>query len=425
MALRKRVIAAVAALMLIGAGGAVTGELAASAAPHAAAAAPNPAAAAKQAHARAQIAQKAANGAATATCTTSAADGGCGPYDDASIFHGANGSELAIQDVWNQCCNWHQTLTASSGTAWSVVANMAAGNTAVVSYPDTQVTYTLPDGSTPTLSSFGATLTSGWQDANPAGTGQIYEYAYDIWLNPAGAQSWSSQDQELMIWTDNHGQRPAGNDTGRAYTDASGAQWEVWLDSGSCSTCTAANDGIVTYLRKGNAATGSVDLAGFFSDMKASGYSIASTSVDQINYGLEICSTGGASQTYAISNYSLVSNGTGPTPTPTPTTPTPTSTTPTPTPTATTPTPTPTPTSTSPSPGPRSITLAETWRGVPNTSHYVVKWTPSGNGTAGVWRPTVTNIRVTVTGDSGGEFDVWSIQPNGSAVPVETNRIGL
>jgi hypothetical protein len=138
--------------------------------------------------------------------------------------------------------------------------------------------------------------------------------------------------------------------------------------------------------------------------------------IDQTNYGLEICSTGGVTRTYGISGYNLVVNGAQPTPTPTTTMPNPTPTKTTPTPTTTSPTPTPTSTA-------RSIHLGLTWRAVPNTAHYVIIWTPSGAGRSEVFRTLTPALSATVTGDNGGEYDVYSALFGGGSVRVSTNKI--
>lgn len=292
----------------------------------------------------------AASSASAATCTTSSASGACGPYDDPAVFQGPNGADLVVQNDFSAI---PQTLTASGPTAWTVAASTVgqSDQTSVKSYPATQVTTTLWDGqaSHPEPSSdFGTTLTSNFTNVIPAGSGQDFEYAVDDWLADPSKPSWTS-DFELMIWTYTSGQRPAGNDTGQVYTDAAGTQWEVWVAGGAT---TVSPDSTVSFVRKVNAVSGSLDRWGFYRYLQGHGMLSATFGIDQTNYGLEICSTGGATRTYGISGYDLVVNG-GSSPTPTPTT-----TSPTPTPTTTSPTPAPTPTSSSPAPTPTTTMWA-------------------------------------------------------------------
>lgn len=254
-----------------------------------------------------------------APCVTSAGDGTCGPYPSPDIYND-NGLPWVIQDVWNPSANWYQTLTANSNSDWSVAANMAAGNQAVVSYPDTQITLTLPPGVTPPLTQFGTSLVSTYAQGDPSGVGQDYEWAYDLWLSPQGTGAWQN-DTEFMIWTDNHGQTPGGQDTGITYQSPDGTQYELWL-RGPSSNSSAY--GTITLVRVGNAQSGSVDIDAAMNWLERNGYVNSGTSFDQIDYGLEIASTGGATLTYPLTGFTLIVNGTGPGPTPTPTTPSPT-----------------------------------------------------------------------------------------------------
>lgn len=287
-----------------------------------------------------------------ATCTTSNVNGNCGPYNDAAVFRTANAADLVTQNDFSAI---PQTLTAQDSTSWTVAANTDAqgDKTSVKSYPATQVTYTTTANKPEPSATFGSTLTSTWTNINPAGAGQDYEYAFDDWLaNPAN-NSWGN-DLEVMIWTDNHGQRPAGNPNGQTYTAPDGSKWDLWLSGGASSVSRVST---VSFVRQGNAASGSLDRIGFYKYLQSNGLLSATYGVDQLNYGLEVCSAGVGTKTYGVSNYSTVVNGAAPTPTPTATTPTPTPTPTTPTPTPTVTTPTPTPANTSPPP-PHTGTVA-------------------------------------------------------------------
>lgn len=233
-------------------------------------------------------------------CVTSSTSGVCGPYTDSAIFTNNGGAEV-VQNVWNPQPSASQTLTANGPDSWNVSATMPAGNHAVISYPDVRVDYTPGDQPT-AFTALPNPLTSGWSQADPSGTGQDYEWAYDIWLGATGRTSWIS-DQEIMIWTDNHGQVPGGSDTGHAYTDSLGTSWKVWARPGSNSV--SQSFGTITFVRTTNASTGSVDLQGFFAYLTANGYTNPGAGVDQVGYGAELCSTGGATLDYAVTGYSL------------------------------------------------------------------------------------------------------------------------
>jgi cell division septation protein DedD len=308
-------------------------------------------------------------------CTTSSTSGNCGPFFDSAVFRTANAANLVTQ---NDFSSIPQTLTAQNSTSWTVAANTDSqgDKTSVKSYPATQVTYTTTSNHPEPSATFGSTLTSNWTNTNPSGTGQDYEYAFDDWLaNPANNSF--NNDLEVMIWTDNHGQRPAGNPNGQVYTDDAGVKWDVWLAGGSSSVSSVST---VSFVREGNAASGSIDRIGFYDYLQTHSLLASTYGIDQLNYGLEVCSAGSGTKTYGVTNYSIVKNGVTPTPTPTPTTPTPTPTTPTPTPTPTTPTPTPTPTPTQDVP-------------VLSNGHVV---SVSNNGATLAWNQTVSQTATLV-----------------------------
>ena len=74
-----------------------------------------------------------------------------------------------------------------------------------------------------------------------------FEDAYDIWLNgTAGAGG-----DEVMIWTDNHGEYPAGSPVTTATFD--GQSYTVWK----------GNNGPVSFVRNSNVGSGSVNLLEF------------------------------------------------------------------------------------------------------------------------------------------------------------------
>jgi hypothetical protein len=173
---------------------------------------------------------------------------------------------------------------------------MPASNTAVVSYPDTQQLYTT-EGNTPKpLTSFNS-ITSSCAETGPATSGDDWEAAYDIW---AGAGS-SNYTQEIMIWVDNHGQRPAGSVVASATID--GVGYKVW------STGKAGAVGNrVSMVLDSNQASGSVTVLDDLNWLKSNGYMPAGSGLNQVDFGFELCSTGGAAQTFSVSQFGIKSS---------------------------------------------------------------------------------------------------------------------
>jgi len=75
-----------------------------------------------------------------------------------------------------------EIVWADSYRHWGIQTRQAAGDTAVLSYPDVQKVMTRSDGSDTPLSSF-TKLKSTFSIRMPAGPGMDDEAAYDDWLN--------------------------------------------------------------------------------------------------------------------------------------------------------------------------------------------------------------------------------------------------
>ena len=105
--------------------------------------------------------------------------------------------------MWNAgAANASQTLSACSFSDWYVSATAQRRRHSVLTYPNSHLDLDNP----PKISSL-TSVTSTFADTNP-GTG-TYEDAYDIWLN--GIADPSAGSDEVMIWTNNHGQTPGGS----------------------------------------------------------------------------------------------------------------------------------------------------------------------------------------------------------------------
>jgi hypothetical protein len=227
-----------------------------------------------------------------APCVTSADDGSCGPYDYADITGSDGYNTQIVQDVWNAITGASQTLTAYSPGDWSVSADMPISNTAVVSYPDVQQLYTTTDNTPDPLSSF-TSITSTFAESGPgSGGGDDYEAAYDIW---AGTGS-NNGAQEIMIWVDNHGQTPAGSQVGTA--DIDGTSYSVW-NSGNNP---------VTLVLSSNETSGTINILAALDWLESNGYMPAGSGLNQIDFGWEICSTGGTAKTFSLTQYSISSS---------------------------------------------------------------------------------------------------------------------
>jgi hypothetical protein len=210
------------------------------------------------------------------------------PYFTTSDPNGGvtDGGYYVHNNLWNaskypgttgttQVCSYH---------SWNHIgyASNSSGNGEVKTYPNVHKDY-----SGRTISSF-TKLTSTYAAKAP-GVG-IYDVAYDLWLNGV-------PNDEIMIWTDNHKQVPAGS---RFATGVSlgGRSWDVYATS---------DNGYIAFVPSGGAAypSGTVDLKAMLNYLVAQGRTAASSTVDQICYGVEIVDTGGSQATWNFTDFSI------------------------------------------------------------------------------------------------------------------------
>jgi hypothetical protein len=192
---------------------------------------------------------------------------------------------FVANDMWGiSGYNVSQTLYACSYSDWYVVATMNndSGNGAVKTYPNSHRDF----DSEPKISSF-SSITSTFAETSP-GTG-IYEDAYDIWLNGIA----SSGSTEVMIWTQNNGQTPAGSAQGTVTLD--GRSYTVWKTTGN----------YIAFVANSNFTSGTMNLLDFFNWLMSKGWLPTSSTLGQVDYGAELVSTNGVPATFTFSNFSV------------------------------------------------------------------------------------------------------------------------
>jgi glycosyl hydrolase family 12 len=178
-----------------------------------------------------------------------------------------------------------QTLYACSYHSWYVVSDQPEGTGAVKTYPNVQMNFSeLP------LGSFHS-VTSMFAETSPH-VG-IYEDAFDIWLNGVATAS-SSQ---IMIWVDNFNRIPPGSQV--TTTRLGGRTYDVWKTS---------NNSLIVLVSTVPFTSGTVDLLEIFNWAVAQGWLPSNTTLGQIDFGVEIVSTGGASATYLFDDFTIAAN---------------------------------------------------------------------------------------------------------------------
>jgi hypothetical protein len=230
----------------------------------------------------------------SATCTnphwsTSGPGGGrSGP----GIIHVGDSPYILDNDMWNATGNdVSQTLSVCSHGSWYVDDTIPADtSTAVKTYPNAHVDYiNWVTGVSPLLSSYHK-ITSSYAGQGPRSG--IYEFAYDVWLNGFG-----SGHNEVMIWTQNHGQTPGGSLVA-SDVKISGLSWDLYASSGNGYIAFVPSDGR-TY------PAGTLDLTGFFNYLIKGGHVSSTSTLSQIGYGIEVVSTGGGTVRYNVTNFQV------------------------------------------------------------------------------------------------------------------------
>jgi hypothetical protein len=180
-----------------------------------------------------------------------------------------------------------QTLYACSYGNWYVAANMNndKGDGAVKTYPNSHRDF----HDTPKISSL-SSLTSTFAESSPSSG--IWENAYDIWINRVS----NDHPTELMVWTHNHGQSPGGTHQGSATFGGRG--YQVWRGVNGNFT-------YVALVADQNFTSGTLDLLSMAKWLIQKGWMPGNSTLDQVCYGPEIVSTGGARETFSYSGFSV------------------------------------------------------------------------------------------------------------------------
>ncbi|MDU0313850.1 hypothetical protein RKE38_09130 [Phycicoccus sp. M110.8] len=212
------------------------------------------------------------------------------PYFTTSDPNGGvtDGGFYVHNNLWNasKYPGTKGTTSVCSYHSWNHVATASnsSGTGEVKTYPNVHKDY-----SGRTIASFPKLVSSFAATSPNVG---IYDVAYDLWLNGV-------PNDEVMIWTDNHGQYPAGN---RFATGISvgGHTWDVYATSGN---------GYIAFVPSGGArlTSGTIDIKAMLDYLVSQGRVTngSAATVDQVCYGVEVVDTGGSPATWQFTNFSL------------------------------------------------------------------------------------------------------------------------
>jgi len=213
-------------------------------------------------------------------CTTSAQYGTCS-YPPYSVN----------QDMWNPGPGSTQTLTATSAGHWQVSTDQPGG-AAVRSYPNVSENLGQP------ISNYTAAVAT-FAERMPSGAAA--EAAFDVWVNgvPGIARASATGMIEVMVWTQNHGNTPAGTKT--TTVTIGGQTFAVW----ECTTSRCVGHPYYAFVLSRNETSGRVHILTALRWLVHRGLIPASDPLTQVAYGWEVRNTGGAARTFAVSSYRL------------------------------------------------------------------------------------------------------------------------
>jgi Glycosyl hydrolase family 12 len=185
-----------------------------------------------------------------------------------------------------------QTIWGNSSSDWGVTANLGGTTgTAVLTYPEDQQIWTLPDNTDEPLSDFA--FLHGNATENMPHASLDAEAAYDIWAGPTGETS-GNFATEIMIWLENHGQTPAGHVVGT--TSWYGQTFTVWSETGNH---------VITFVLNGTQARGTTHILSAMNYLRNHGMIAKNYGLAQIDFGFEICNTGGTAENFNVTSYNV------------------------------------------------------------------------------------------------------------------------
>ena len=206
----------------------------------------------------------------------------------------SDGGYIVHNNMWNTGgYRVSETVEVCSYRSWNVIATAdnSAGDGAVKTYPNVHKDYhNWSTGYEPPLSNY-PVLSSSFAAAGP-NTG-IYNIAYDIWLNGVG--NGGSSNREVMIWTDNQAQRPAGSVVASGLS-LGGKTWTLWASSGNS---------ILTFVPSADMSSGTVNIRAMLDYLLSHGRVPSNSTLGQICYGVEVVSTNGSPGTFHFTGFSV------------------------------------------------------------------------------------------------------------------------
>lgn len=212
--------------------------------------------------------------------------------DRISRNHGPIGRYYADAGLWAaKGSDYRSRMVVCSAGSWKVRARVRDdGRGSVKAYPNVHLDFhDWRTGHEPQLSEFRRLRAVFGARSPDVG---VYNVAFDIWFNGIGRGA-----RELMIWTENHGQTPAGKPIGRmrfAHRD-----WTIWQ---------ATMNGIdyLALVPQRDLRQGRLPLLKVITRLIRRDLLPADSTLAQIGFGVEIVSTRGAPATFRFERFRVI-----------------------------------------------------------------------------------------------------------------------
>jgi hypothetical protein len=205
----------------------------------------------------------------------------------------SEGVYYVTNDTWNAShySGLSQSIYVCNYNNWYAIATMNNNNSdgAVKTSPNVQESW-YPK---PTRLSSWKSITSRYSDV-PPGVGKsygIWEFEYDIWLNGIV----DANSTEIMIWTFDNGQAPAGSLSG-SFTEA-GRTYSVYRS--------APPNQYIAFVDQHGKLSGNLNLTDFFRYVISKGWMSSTATLYQICNGVELVSTNGKPEKFDINNFNV------------------------------------------------------------------------------------------------------------------------
>jgi len=197
------------------------------------------------------------------------------------IWH--NGRFDVFNNEWNKAAAGPQTIWAYSYHHFGVRSDQPT-TTSVKTYPCVQQNF-----HEPAVAAITQLVSSYAQAMPPLAAAYDAEAAFDIWLN--------GYKVEVMVWVDNHGQKPAGGVIDQAVI--SGRPYDVYQGSAR----------MFSFVISGRPEpSGQVDLLSVLQWLIRHHFLAGSDVLTQVNFGWEIASTGDMPMNFTLTKYALSTN---------------------------------------------------------------------------------------------------------------------